>query len=97
MRWYTKCREREKARRRYDSKTAHKATDLLRCESYQRTIDKEKKYRKRKGKGRAYKVKGQTMPTQLCANSRYTKAQKHRNGRPMRGESMRVAIMYSRS
>ena len=94
MRWYDKCREREKARRRYKSKKSHKKTDRLRCAFYQSKIDREKKCRKRKAEGRAHKVKGETMPTQLCANSRTAKSWKHLNGKPMRGESMKVAIIW---
>ena len=80
--------------KRYWSKLAHKETDRLRCANYQRKLDLIAKDMKRKGNGRVHKIKGQTMPTMLCANSRCSKRWKHLNGKPMRGESMKVAIIW---
>lgn len=94
MRWYTKCRERERHRNHYKSNKRHKESDRLRCHNYQRKIDAIKKSRKRKADGRAHKVKGEVMPTQLCANSHTAKSWKHFGGKPMRGESMKVRIIW---
>lgn len=90
----------EKSRRRcqYKANLKHKETDHLRCAPYQRTIDKMEYALKNKAKGRSRKVKGETMPTMFCANSRCAKSWKHlnrnRGGKPMRGESMKVALIW---
>lgn len=90
----------EKNRRRLQRKKnlKHKGTDHLRCASYQRTIDKMEYALKHKAKGRYRKVKGETMPTMFCANSHDAKSWKHingnRGGKPMRSESMKVALIW---
>ena len=94
MNWYTKTRERQRHRKRRKYNAHYKEVDRLRCANYQRRIDKIQKTRKRKAEGRALKVKGMTMPTQLCANSHTAKSWKHLNGKPMRGESMKVRIIW---
>ena len=81
-------------RLRYKANIKRKETDRLRCASHQRTIDKMQYTLKHKAKGRYHKVKGEVMPTMLCANSRCSKSWKHLNGKPMRGESMKVAIIW---
>lgn len=88
--WYEKYRHRKHRK----ANANNKATDRLRCNNYQRKLDTIAKTRKRKADGRAHKVKGETMPTLLCANSRCAKGWKHLNGNPMRGESMKVAIIW---
>lgn len=94
MNFYTRMREKEKCRRHRKANADNKETDRLRCNNYQHKIDCIKKSRKRKATGRAHKVKGEVMPTQLCANSTTAKNWKHLNGKPMRGESMKVAIIW---
>lgn len=89
-----KLYEKSLRRRHRKANADHKATDRLRCATYQRTIDTHAKTMKRKANGRAHKVKGEIMPTMLCANSRCSKSWKHLNGKPMRGESMRMAIIW---
>ena len=93
-RWYVKARERERHRIRYETKASHKATDELRFANNQQLMDTIKKTYKRKATGRALKVKGQTMPTMVCSKSRADKARKCNNGKYLRGESMKVAILY---
>lgn len=85
-------KEKAKVRRQMDIK--HKPNERLRTASYQRTIDSFKKALKRKGDGRAHKEKGQTMPTLIASNTHCPKTWKHLNGNPMRGESMKVAIIF---
>lgn len=87
-RWHEK-------KRGYDAK--HKANERLRTANYQRLIDYIARSKRKKGNGRAFKVKGETMPTMFCANSRTAKSWKHLNGKPMRGESMKVAIIWDRT
>lgn len=75
----------------------HKEADRLRCANYQRTIDNIKRIKKRKGYGRAHKVKGEVMPTLLCANNHTPKSWKHFgscNGKCLRGEAMKTAIIW---
>lgn len=86
----------EKGRHRFHRKhnAIHKANERLRCNNYQRTIDSISKDMKTKANGLAHKIKGETMPTMLCANSRCAKSWKHLNGSPIRGESMKVAIIW---
>lgn len=86
----------EKSLRRKHLKANAKAKERerLRTASIQRTVDKYQRAMKHKGKGRAHKVKGETMPTMLCANSRCPKSWKHFGGKPMRGESMKVAVIW---
>lgn len=79
-------------KRKYDARA--KANERLRCANYQRKLDTIAKSMRKKGKGRALKVKGETMPTLLCANNHCPKTWKHLNGNPMRGESMKVAIIW---
>lgn len=71
-----------------------KENERLRCATYQHKLDLIAKSMRKKGHGQAVKVKGETMPTMLCANSRSSKSWKHLNGNPMRGESMKVAIIF---
>lgn len=73
----------------------HKEDERLRTASYQRKIDLIAKNLKRKGSGRAHKVKGETMPSLFPANSNCAKSWAHLNGKPMRKESMKVAIIWS--
>lgn len=87
--------EKSRHRKHRKANSNHKATDRLRCASYQRTIDCHAKTMKHKANGRAHKVKGEVMPTMLCANSKCAKGWKHLNGSPMRGESMKVAIIWN--
>ena len=98
MNFHKKCREKARHRHHRKVNAINKETDRLRCAKYQRIIDKKEKYRKRKATGRAHKVKGEVMPTQFCANSKCAKSWKHlngnRGGKPMRGESMKVAIIW---
>ena len=94
MNLYRKMQERERHMKHRKANTDNKETDRLRCNNYQRKIDRYEKLYKRKADGRAHKVKGETMPTLLCANSHYAKSWKHLNGKPMRGESMKVAIIW---
>lgn len=94
MNFHKKCREKARHRHHRKVNAINKETDRLRCNNYQRKIDCIKKSRKRKATGRAHKVKGEVMPTQLCANSTTAKSWKHLNGKPMRGESMKVAIIW---
>lgn len=79
-------------KRKYDAK--YKENERLRCASYQRKLDTIARSKRKKGKGRVYKVKGEVMPTLLCANNRCPKTWKHLNGTPLRGESMKVAIIW---
>lgn len=90
-----KLYEKSLRRRHRKANANHKATDRLRCANYQRIIDKIERSEKRKANGRAHKVKGETMPTLLCANSHCHKSWKHFGGKPMRGESMKVAIIWN--
>ena len=87
--------EREKHIKHRTANRNSKANEKLRNYGYQRNIDHYKRNLKKKGNGRAHKEKGQTMPTMLCSNSRCAKSWKHLNGNPMRGESMKVAIIFS--
>lgn len=86
--------EKSLRRKHRKANALHKETDRLRCASYQRKLDYHAKTEKHKANGRAHKVKGEVMPTMLCANSRRAKSWKHLNGKPMRGESMKVAIIW---
>jgi hypothetical protein len=90
-----KLYEKAKHRKRRKASAKAKENERLRTASYQRCLDAMAKATKRKGKGRAHKVKGETMPTLLCANSRCAKGWKHLNGNPMRGESMKVSIIWN--
>lgn len=74
-----------------------KENERLRTANYQGLVDYIAKSKRKKGDGRAHKIKGETMPTMLCANSRSAKSWKHLNGKPMRGESMKVAIIWDRT
>lgn len=94
MTFKEKMLEKEHNRKRRSSKAKAKFNERLRTASYQRTIDSFKKKWKHKGDGRAIKEKGKTMPTMLCSNTRCPKSWKHLNGNPMRGESMKVAIIF---
>lgn len=87
--------EREKHIKRRKSNAKAKANEKLRTYSYQRKIDSYQRTMKRKGDGRAHKEKGKTMPTILCSNNRCSKSWKHLNGEPMRGECMKVAIIFA--
>jgi hypothetical protein len=87
--------EKGKMKKRRKANAQHKANERLRTANYQRTIDSFKKSMKRKGCGRAVKEKGKTMPTLIASNTRCPKSWKHLNGEPMRGESMKVAIIFS--
>ena len=89
-----KLLEKEKNRKRRKTNAKAKPNERLRTASYQRTIDSYKKRMKRKGDGRAVKEKGKTMPTLIASNTRCPKTWKHLNGEPMRGESMKVAIIF---
>lgn len=51
----------------------NKKREKMRTANYQRSADKYKKIMRKKGIGLAHKYKGQTMPTQLCNNSRCSK------------------------
>lgn len=91
-------RKKERRRKQYKTSLKRKETDRLRCSPHQRTIDKMEYALKHKAKGRHHKVKGETMPTMFCANSRCAKSWKHlnrnRGGKVMRGESMKVACIW---
>ena len=78
----------EKSRHRFHRKhnAMEKENERLRCNNYQRKIDIISKSMRTKGNGLAHKIKGETMPTMLCANNRCAKSWKHL----MRGESMKV-------
>ena len=89
-----KCAEMEKRRKHRRNNALHKKNERLRTASYQRTIDSYKRALKQKGVGSAHKEKGKTMPTLLCGNSCCYKSWKHFNGGTMRGESMKVAIIF---
>lgn len=94
MTFEEKSIEREIHRKHRCNNAKAKSNERLRTASYQRTIDSFKKNWKRKGDGKAHKEKGKTMPTLLCSNTRCPKTWKHLNGNPMRGESMKVAIIF---
>ena len=85
------CRKHRKHRK---ANAKAKENERLRCANYQRKLDIIAKSKRKKAEGRAHKIKGETMPTLLCANSRCPKGWKHLNGDPMRGESMKVAIIW---
>lgn len=86
--------EKSVVRKRRKASAKAKENERLRTANIQRTFDKLQRAMKHKGKGRAHKVKGETMPTMLCANSHCAKSWKHLNGKPMRGESMKVAVIW---
>jgi len=90
----TKLYEKAKHKKHRKANAMCKENERLRTASYQRTIDSYKKCMKRKGDGRAVKEKGKTMPTLIASNTRCPKSWKHLNGEPMRGESMKVAIIF---
>ena len=94
MTYEEKCSERERHRKHRRNNAKRKDNERLRTAAYQRTIDSYKRTLKRKGKGKAHKEKGQTMPTLLNGNSKCYKSWKHLNGAPMREESMKVAIIF---
>ena len=93
-----KLAEKNRHRKHRKAKAHHKETDRLRCANYQGLADKIERTKKHKADGRAHKVKGETMPTMFCANSKHAKNWKHfngnRGGKPMRGESMKVSIIW---
>lgn len=89
-----KQKEQHKHRKHRKANAKTKANERLRCANYQRKIDTIMKSERKKGVGRFHKEKGITMPTLLCANSHCAKTWKHLNGNPMRGESMKVAIIW---
>ena len=94
MTYEKKLYEKSRHRKHRKANAINKATDRLRCNNYQRKLDTIAKSKRKKAEGRAHKVKGETMPTLLCANSRSAKTWKHLNGNPMRGESMKVAVIW---
>lgn len=85
---------KERNAKRRKSKAKSKTKEKLKNYSYQKTIDSYKKNWKKKGDGRAHKEKGKTMPTSFCSNSHCAKTWKHLNGDPMKGESMKVGIIF---
>lgn len=89
-----KLAEKNRHRKHRKANAHHKANDRLRCANYQGKMDCIAKTMKRKANGRAHKIKGETMPTLLCANNHCPKSWKHFGGKPMRGESMKVAIIW---
>ena len=89
-----KTHEREKHRKHRRNNAKAKPNERLRTSTYQRTIDSWKKSWKRKSKGKALKEKGKVMPTMISSNTRCPQTWKHLNGYPMRGESMKVAIIF---
>lgn len=94
MTYYDKFREQTRHRKHRKANAKSKANERLRCANYQRKLDMIANAKRKKADGRAHKVKGETMPTLLCANSRCSKSWKHLNGNPMRGESLKVAIIW---
>lgn len=86
--------EKYRHRKHRKANAKSKANERLRCASYQRKLDTIASAKRKKADGRAHKVKGEVMPTLLCANSHTSKTWKHLNGNPMRGESMKVAIIW---
>lgn len=95
MTFEQKLYEKAKRKKHRKENALHKENERLRCASYQKAIDSFKKSMKRKGDGRAHKVKGETMPTLIASNTHTSKSWRHLNGIPMRGESMKVAIIFS--
>ena len=89
-----KLREQCRHRKHRKANAVNKANDRLRCNNYQHKLDAIARSKRKKAEGRAHKVKGETMPTLLCANNHCPKSWKHLNGNPMRGESMKVAIIW---
>ncbi len=94
MTFEEKMLEKEHHRKRRKDNAKAKPNERIRTANYQRTIDNIKRQWKRKGDGRAVKEKGKTMPTMLVSNNHTPKTWKHLNGNPMRGESMKVAIIF---
>ena len=94
MTQHQKWNQKSRHRKHRKGNDVHKEKERLRNANYQRKLDLIAKSKRKKGDGRAVKIKGETMPTLLCANSRCSKSWKHLNGNPMRGESMKVAIIF---
>lgn len=94
MSWYKKAREVERHLRHRNANAIHKESDRLRCATYQRKVDRYKNSYKKQPCGRVLKVKGGVMPTMIVSNTKHFKQWKHFGGSPMRGESMKVSIIY---
>lgn len=55
----------------------HKPAEAIRHAKYQKICDAYKNTMRRKGVGRAIKVKGETMPTAMAANDAASKSWRH--------------------
>ena len=94
MNWYKKAREKERHIHHRKANAIHKESDRLRGATHQCKVDRCKNGYKKQPCGRVHKVKGEVMPTMIVSNTRLAKSLKHLNGKPIRGESMKVAIIY---
>lgn len=79
---------------RYYANKSHKETERIRTHRFQKIADSFKKNYRKKGIGKAVKIKGEVMPTQLALNNRCSKQWANYQG--MRGkESFKTLCLWS--